>query len=82
MKHLISLNDCTTEEIHNLLNLAMKLKKENYAGIKHHILKGKSLGMIFTKSSGQGSPSCSKIRIIACAKVGIESTSVPSKSNK
>lgn len=51
MKHLISLNDCTTEEIHNILNLAIKLKKENYAGIKHHILKGKSLGMIFTKSS-------------------------------
>ncbi len=51
MKHLISLYDCTTEEIHNLIKLALKLKKENKEGIKHHILKGKSLGMIFTKSS-------------------------------
>ena len=51
MKHLISLYDCTTEEIHNILKLAIKLKQENKAGIPHHILKGKSLGMIFTKSS-------------------------------
>ena len=51
MKHLISLYDCKTEEIHNILKLALKLKKDNYKGKKHHILKGKSLGMIFTKSS-------------------------------
>ena len=51
MKHLISLYDCTTEEIHNILKLALKLKSDNKAGITHHLLKGKSLGMIFTKSS-------------------------------
>ncbi len=51
MKHLISLYDCTTDEIHNILKLAVKLKAENKAGITHHLLKGKSLGMIFTKSS-------------------------------
>ncbi len=51
MKHLLSLNDLTTEEIQNLLKLALKLKKENKEGIQHHILKGKTLGMIFSKSS-------------------------------
>lgn len=51
MKHLISLYDCTTEEIEKILKLAIKLKADNKAGITHHILKGKSLGMIFAKSS-------------------------------
>jgi len=51
MKHLISLHDLTTEEIHNILKLAEKLKTEQKNGIPHPILKGKTLGMIFTKSS-------------------------------
>ena len=51
MKHLLSLYDCSTEEIEKILNLAIKLKAENKAGIQHHLLKGKSLGMIFAKSS-------------------------------
>lgn len=51
MKHLISLYDCTTEEIEKILNLAIKLKADNKAGRTHHLLKGKSLGMIFAKSS-------------------------------
>ena len=51
MKHLISLHDTTTEEILSLLKLAAKLKDENKKGIVHHHLKGKTLGMIFTKSS-------------------------------
>lgn len=51
MKHLLSLNDLTTEEIQNLLKLALKLKKENKEGIQHHVLKGKTLGMVFSKSS-------------------------------
>lgn len=51
MKHLISLYDCTTDEIEKILKLAIKLKADNRAGITHHILKGKSLGMIFAKSS-------------------------------
>ncbi len=51
MKDFISLHDITTEELHNLLELAIMLKKELKAGIPHPILKGKTLGMIFTKSS-------------------------------
>ena len=33
------------------MELGLKLKKEQKSGIEHHILKGKTLGMIFTKSS-------------------------------
>ncbi|MBQ8029603.1 MAG: ornithine carbamoyltransferase [Clostridia bacterium] len=51
MKHLLKLQDWSTEEIIDTLNLADKLKKEKKAGIEHHILKGKTLGMIFEKSS-------------------------------
>lgn len=51
MKHLLSLNDLTTDEIHDLLKLAIKLKDENKKGVKHHLLEGKTLGMIFSKSS-------------------------------
>src|SRR5690554_597409 len=51
MKHLIDLNDLTVEEIESLFTLAAKLKKELKAGITHHLLKGKTLGMIFSKSS-------------------------------
>ena len=51
MKHFISIHDITQEEFHGLMDLAVKLKKETKAGIPHPILKGKTLGMIFTKSS-------------------------------
>ena len=51
MKHLLKLEDWTTEEIINTLNLANQLKYEQKHGIEHKILKGKTLGMIFEKSS-------------------------------
>lgn len=51
MKHLLKLLDWSTEEILDCLDLADKLKAEKKAGIKHHILEGKTLGMIFEKSS-------------------------------
>ena len=51
MNDLISLNDLSTQEIIELLDLADKLKKENKEGREHHILKGCTLGMIFSKSS-------------------------------
>lgn len=51
MKDLISLHDLTAEEVTNILELALQLKYENKNGVKHHLLKGKTLGMIFTKSS-------------------------------
>ncbi len=51
MKHLLKLQDLKKEEILDILNLADQLKYENHNGIEHHILKGKTLGMIFQKSS-------------------------------
>jgi len=51
MQDLISLHDLTSEELKNLLELGLKLKSEQKNGIPHPILKGKTLGMIFTKSS-------------------------------
>ena len=51
MKHLLKLLDWSKEEILEVLDLADKLKDENKKGIEHHILKGKTLGMIFSKSS-------------------------------
>ena len=51
MKHLLKLLDLSTAEIKEILDLADKLKYENKNGIEHHILKGKTLGMVFEKSS-------------------------------
>lgn len=51
MKHLIDLNDVSHEEIESLFSLAEKLKKQLRMGVQHHLLKGKTLGMIFSKSS-------------------------------
>jgi ornithine carbamoyltransferase len=51
MEHLISIGDLTKDQIHSILNLSEKLKKQQKEGVQHHLLKGKTLGMIFTKSS-------------------------------
>ncbi len=51
MKHLLKLLDWSKEEILDTLDLADKLKAEKKAGIRHHLLEGKTLGMIFEKSS-------------------------------
>ncbi len=51
MKHLLKLMDWSTKEINEVLNLADQLKFEKKNGIEHHHLKGKTLGMIFSKSS-------------------------------
>lgn len=51
MKHLLKMLDLSKEEILDILNLADQLKYENKNDIEHHILKGKTLGMIFQKSS-------------------------------
>lgn len=51
MKHLLKMMDLSGEEIVELLNLADQLKYEQKHGIKHHHLAGKTLGMIFQKSS-------------------------------
>ena len=51
MKHLLTLHDGSTEEILDTLDLAKQLKEEQKQGIPHPHLKGKTLGMIFSKSS-------------------------------
>ncbi|MDD2533979.1 MAG: ornithine carbamoyltransferase [Eubacteriales bacterium] len=51
MKHLLSLNDLTPEQILDLLDLADRLKADTKAKRSHPILAGKTLGMIFAKSS-------------------------------
>ena len=51
MEHLLKLADLSGEEIIEILNLADQLKYERKNGIEHKYLKGKSLGMIFQKSS-------------------------------
>ena len=51
MKHLLKLKDLDKNEILDLLNLADQLKYETKHGIEYHLLKGKTLGMIFQKSS-------------------------------
>ncbi len=51
MKHLLTLHDWSTEDIKKALNLAARLKQEQKDGIPHPYLAGKTLGMIFTKSS-------------------------------
>ena len=51
MKHLLKMGDLTREELFEILDLADKLKAERAAGIKTPYLAGKTLGMIFRKSS-------------------------------
>lgn len=51
MKHLLKLQDLSKKEILELLNLADQLKYEQHNGIEHRHLEGKTLGMIFQKSS-------------------------------
>lgn len=50
-KHLLKLLDWSKEDIIETLDLADKLKYETKNNIEHHILKGKTLAMIFSKSS-------------------------------
>ena len=50
--HFLTLRDRTPEELRAVIDLALKLKDERKAGKSHcDILKGKSLAMIFEKSS-------------------------------
>ena len=51
MKHLLKLLDCKQEEITAILDLADQLKYERKHNITHRLLEGKSIGLIFQKSS-------------------------------
>ncbi len=51
MKHFLKLQDFTQKEILELLNMADQLKFERKNGMPHPLLAGKTLGLIFQKSS-------------------------------
>lgn len=51
MNNLLKLLDCSKEDIVSILDLADQLKYEKKHHIPHRHLEGKSLGMIFQKSS-------------------------------
>ncbi len=51
MDNLLKLSDLSENELKGILDLADVLKAENKKGIKHHRLAGKTLGLIFEKSS-------------------------------
>ena len=47
----LSIHELTTEDVQEILALTGELKAKQKAGVEHHLLKGKTLGMIFEKSS-------------------------------
>jgi ornithine carbamoyltransferase len=51
MKDFLAISEYTSDEIQDLLNLGIKLKKEYFAGGNPPLFKGKVLGMIFQKPS-------------------------------
>ncbi|MBR2499826.1 MAG: ornithine carbamoyltransferase [Clostridia bacterium] len=51
MQHLLKLLDLTEKDILSILNLADQLKYDKKNNIQHKYLAGKTLGMIFSKSS-------------------------------
>ena len=51
MKNFLAIADYSSEELQDLLDLALRLKKEYFAGGNQPLLKGKVLGMIFQKPS-------------------------------
>lgn len=51
MKHLLSIHDLSVDEVKKILDTAYDLKAKLKAGVEHKILSGKSMGMIFSKSS-------------------------------
>lgn len=50
-RDFIELTDYTTEEIHYLIDLAIELKRKQKNGEEYQPLKGKTVGLIFEKSS-------------------------------
>ena len=51
MKHFLDLASCSTEELNNLLETALRLKREWRNGGNRPVLRNKTLGMIFQKPS-------------------------------
>ena len=50
-KDLLSIHDLTTDEVEAILDLAAELKALQKSRVPHRLLEGKTLGMIFEKSS-------------------------------
>lgn len=50
-KHMLTLKDYSANEIYEIIDTAIWLKQKQRAGKKHAYLKGKTLAMIFSKSS-------------------------------
>lgn len=50
-KHLLQIDDLTKEELHDLITFALQLKNMQKLGELHRYLEGKTLAMIFEKSS-------------------------------
>lgn len=50
-KDFLSIHDLSCEEAEEILSLAAELKAKQKAGLSHKLLEGKTLGMIFEKSS-------------------------------
>lgn len=51
MKHFLSINDCSVEELRDLLDLSISLKKLYKSGERDMCLAGKVLAMLFEKPS-------------------------------
>jgi len=51
MKNFLSINDCSTEELHELLSESVELKKLYKSGGRDLCLSGKTLAMLFEKPS-------------------------------
>ncbi|MBR1533767.1 MAG: ornithine carbamoyltransferase, partial [Ruminococcus sp.] len=50
-KHFLKLLDFTPAEIEGLIDLAADLKAKKKAGISHRMCEGKSIALIFEKTS-------------------------------
>jgi ornithine carbamoyltransferase len=51
MQHFLGVSDLTPAEVQELLDVAVRLKSEHFAGGNRPLFKGKVLGMIFQKPS-------------------------------
>lgn len=50
-RNFLTLKDFSSEEINQIIDLGIDLKNKQKSNIKHHLLEGKTLGMIFQKAS-------------------------------
>jgi ornithine carbamoyltransferase len=51
LKHFLSIADLTSDQLHHLLDLGLRLKQEWLAGGNRPLLQGKSLALLFQKPS-------------------------------